>query len=79
MISWAALRRLLREPKGPLLGLPFERQVGAADQLLGCEVFRLNTPHDGLDDFRCQEGQRQQTADIPVMARPLLRLKTRGR
>ena len=67
MMSRVALRRLLCEPESLLLGLPFERQVGAADQLLGCEVFRLDTPHDGLDDFRCQEGQRQQTADIPVM------------
>jgi hypothetical protein len=78
-MSRAPLRRPLAEPEGLLLSPPLERQVDAADQLLGSEVLRLRTCHDGLDDFRCQEGQRQQTADIPVMARPLLRLKTRGR
>jgi len=67
MMSRAVLRRLLCEPEGLLLRLPLERQVDAADQLLGCEVLRLSTPHDGFDDLRCQEGQRRQTADIPVI------------
>ena len=50
---------------------PGERQIQPDDMLQG-EAGRLDSPENGLDDIRCEEGQADQLAYIALRAALLL-------